>query len=271
MEKHKNNHLTAEEIAVCAEAAMANRFNALADALKEHLQECDQCSAEVAMVADIADLEFEEEPASKGRFTLHYPVIPLLVAAAILGFIILVWVPGEKSSEEGNMVVAEQQLPQQEGAAELNGEVIGEEVTPEAVSEPVLKSDKGADVPYFADEPDDRQASETNKMLLAGFTPNPNLEMLVSNYQSAYRGVQVIVKTPSGISIADYATLDWENPRERNLLVEIFDNKENEVFSVFTSSSFVVIPDLPPGLYYWKLIDEEDYDLLFAGKIVQEY
>jgi len=52
--------------------------------------------------------------------------------------------------------------------------------------------------------------------------------------------------------------------------VEFFNNDNERILIENTTRQGISLPDFAPGLYYWKLIDKENFDLLFTGKITRQ-
>lgn len=274
------HHLSEQEVAYCAEAIRDQQPGKIPADLKQHLEQCNQCSAEVAMVADISGFNLQqvqedtsEEASSENKLPW---IVPLLAAAVLLGAVLWIFYPSsDKLNREDNLLTAEQPINDnglQEEKPVLDSQARGEQTTTVTdTDEQFTPAERNTGT--LVDEPE-KSGSETEKVpqqaLLANFTPDPDMEMLVANYQSAYRGGEIKVKSPSVVLTSEHPELLWENPANKNIYLEITDNKGNEVFAVSTQSSSVAIPQLSPGLYYWKLIEEEDYDLLFAGKIRSE-
>lgn len=95
---------------------------------------------------------------------------------------------------------------------------------------------------------------------------HPQLEKLAQNYRGSYRGEEVKVITKGLILFNKTDSMAWQNPNLEPLTIEIYNNKGAQSYSVTTNGNSVKIPNLQNGLYYWKLINQ-DYDLLFVGKI----
>lgn len=111
-----------------------------------------------------------------------------------------------------------------------------------------------------------QQARERQRALFAAnATESPTLERLLEQYQRA-GGIEVV--SPSmGAAVEDEITFAWQGGGEK-LAVKILDNREEELQSFSAVESRFVFREvkkaLPPGLYYWKLEDEND--LLYVGK-----
>jgi hypothetical protein len=85
--------------------------------------------------------------------------------------------------------------------------------------------------------------------------------------QGNYRGESIDVTTLPELKYAKGTKLEWNNPEKQVLYVELFNNSGEKIKEITTNESNYHLPMLQPGLYYWKLINE-NYDLLFVGKII---
>lgn len=112
-------------------------------------------------------------------------------------------------------------------------------------------------------------ALRRNKPLLAErFVPLSSLESLVGE---ATRADDILVSQPVpelGISYGDSITFAWKTESSEPVEICLFDNKGTKVRTVRPSgkaSYFMKTLDLEPGLYYWKLLKNDQ--LVTAGKI----
>ncbi len=279
-------HMSAEEIARSAETINTRGYEELPLPVKAHLKECDQCATEVLMVAElIAEESSEAEEGKKskkgGVQPWQYALVSLAIAAAILFFVVRVvdFYPNQSSND--NLVG---QLPRNEQAAaetekdrslpseETNREEANNEkaTTSEEKPQPaedIVKEESAIEKQEAPAADPDLKDTGT---LLAAFTPNEELEELYSNMRGAYRSNDVILTSDSIVYLKNTDSLTWQNPQENILYVEIFNNQGTEVSSKEVNTSRgVQLPALPNGLYYWKLLNE-DFDLLFVGKIVAD-
>lgn len=259
------HHLTEQEIAACVEAMNNGTFLELDQAIQNHIAECDSCAQEISTISMILDEEqaltatidsnFAKEPSVQKNSFSQRSVITLLVAASlILFFGIRLFNEKEYNTEVSHMVMNDT----------TETEII-EQVTPEPnsqkqSSEKRIKT-KPKKQPVIITKP-------ANKELLA-YAPNEQLEKLVERFNgSSMRGEEIEIKSPVVIeSKIGEVTLEWTNPNDQLLIIEFFDNKGEKISEIETSD-LLYQPKLfkDPGLYYWKLINE-DYDLLFCGKI----
>lgn len=273
-------HLTPEQIALTAEAINENRFGKVDADIRRHLTECDQCSSDVLMVADIA---FDFKQGQKKQKTSDYPLknssffYPLLTAAAVVGFGVVLFaffmkpssdielakntlVPERNEQTTGEVQQTEENIQPFQADSQQKTSPL-EEGKAEVENDDVLEKDNA--------EEQVQQANE-QPVLLAQFTPHEDLEKLVNNSDSFYRGATVKIQMPSSIIWSDFDSLKWNNPENKNLIVEFFNNDNERILIENTTNQGISIPDLAPGLYYWKLIDKENFDLLFTGKITRK-
>lgn len=258
-----DNHLSPQEISMSAEALLEKRFDQLPPHIKNHLQYCKQCSSEVNLITDIAFPEYSSAENTNQEWDFYTIALPLLAAAVILGFIFFVIAPTyNQNNNDDRDSLAELYF---EEAENETSHVVDEIITigPERVADDEPSLDR-------AEKTETSSEPKTENTLLASFTPDEELEMLVRNFQSAYRGNQVTVQTESTIVFPGQTSLHWNNPDEISLIIEIFNNEGKEIFSFSTTGSSVDIPKIEPGIFYWKLIEEDDFDLLFVGKIISQ-
>lgn len=107
-----------------------------------------------------------------------------------------------------------------------------------------------------------RDLSET---LAANFKPLPYLEAMLNDVS---RSANLTVISPEiNQQMQDSLRFSWRSPDSEKLYLKILNNKGSELFA-FTveSNQYLFSQKLKPGLYYWKLENEDD--LLFVGKFV---
>ena len=123
------------------------------------------------------------------------------------------------------------------------------------------------DSTFSVKQKDDRNS--VNKNLLA-YAVNEELEKLVERYtETSLRGdFSVNIKSIIEIKSNEDLVFEWNNTNKENLTLEFFNNSGDKLFEEKTSENRFTTTGLSnSGLYYWKLINE-DFDLLFCGKII---
>ncbi len=275
-------HLTPEQIALTAEAINENRFEKVDADIRRHLTDCDQCSSDVLMVADIAfDFKQGQKKQESSTFRLkNYTFFyPVLTAAAVIGFGVVVFAFLLKPATENNLTESlapdskeynqpDELVPKDQEMIDLPIDPQSEDHDKSMLSEMDEKELNEDTLPHVEEE--EEQQSQDSQVMLARFTPHEDLEKLVNNSDSFYRGKAINIKMPSSITWSDFDSLKWSNPENKNLAVEFFNNDNERILIENTTRQGISLPDFAPGLYYWKLIDKENFDLLFTGKITRQ-
>lgn len=266
--QNTQKHLTNEEIAMCADAINDGTFAQLPQRLRSHLQECDQCAEEVINVAEIAsgttDIQIPTEtkdipqvPKSL-RGNNNKVVFGLAAAAAIVGFAIILNIPWDDNEfQETN---DKQQVASTDQMTEDTSSVANQEKQSK-------KSEKISTPESKKDQPTRNRDQKQQKKLLANYEPNPRLEKLHKNMQGSFRGSSVEIITKPTLKYQKGDKLQWKNPNQKTLYLEIFNNQGKEIHRDTTTRATYDLQDLKPGLYYWKLISE-DFELIHVGKII---
>ncbi|MFW5983012.1 MAG: hypothetical protein ACOCQ4_00810 [bacterium] len=267
----KDKHLTYEEIAQCADAINEDNYDKLPSYLRDHLANCELCAAEVMTVSDVSqDIEYElaQDKKKVKRFKInHWHIAAISVAAAVVILFFL-----SPLIDIGRNKIHEPEIAQ------------------EFKNIPVIIIDDEEDTAYFKEdyksgiasipeiethvEPEQEITKKTSKKenqkeMLAEYKPNEDLEQLHENMKGAYRSRDITINTAHTIKYENKDSLRWENPKKEKLYVEFFNNEGKEIKTLVVDNNQVPIPELSGGLYYWKLINE-DFDLLFVGKIIVE-
>jgi len=223
-------HLSPEELALAAE--YLHKKQALPTEIQNHIKVCASCKYEVMSVLELANFDATQPE------IVFSPSRKWFVGIAAFALILLgvgmYWalVPQNKQEKQLAQVVektADSVVSIKDSIAEIVNEIPIEE--PEKV---VLAQ--------------------------ADFTPNRELENLVARYQTQLRSAET-----SPVSVeksADGFRFSWK--ADGLMSFEIFDNKGDLLQSRETDKQFVVYQTENPGLYYFKLINE-DFDLLWCG------
>lgn len=244
-------HLTPQEIARCADSINRGTYSTIPANLREHLVACEQCADELLAVTELThdtlsvDMTPERAPIFKPSIPRGIIKYTLAAAALIVAVIVLIESRNDTTTKYPD-----------NHSAHTNTPVVKKEIQndkPDTI-QPVIKT-----------------PVTQKRELLAQFKPNHKLELLVENYQYPSRwetGMSIydeVLRKP--VLTADSLCWPQETPGEH--VVEILNNQNKLIHNLHTTTGCVYIPDLEPGLYYWKVINK-DYDLLFVGKIVKE-
>lgn len=230
------SHFSEEEIAMCADAINDGIYDQLPENFRKHLSVCEQCASEVLMVADIAfNFNINEQQQKSGRLRRWIIAASISSAAAVLIFAIYTL-----SLPDSNMTSNKAMIVQSDTLAKTS-----------VIEDSLIQVNE----------------NEPSKKLIASLEPNEKLEKLYQNHQESYRTNSIQIITKGEVAYPAIDSLKWVNKTNDKLTVEFFNNRDREIKSIETSSSSVKIPKLGTGIYYWKLINE-DYDLLYVGKIM---
>lgn len=256
----KLQHLTDEQIAQCAEALSNGNLSILPENLRQHIKNCDTCAQQVNFVtetlSELNELEIIATPKTKINFIFWGSIAATLVILIGMSFYFNSW--RQKSQAIANM--------------DKNNTIIKKvDRTDSPKTKKIIHNKKDqiaaadSDPPNFEVKP----SLKKRETELLAYTPHPDLEKLVDRFSgSAMRGNDIKITTPILIQgKANSIVLNWENNAEQTLILEFFNNKGEKLFEEETSqSNFSPTKIKTKGLYYWKLINE-DFDLLFCGKI----
>lgn len=238
-------HLTEQEIAQCADAIREGSYASLPLAVREHVANCDECANEIAMVVETAN-EIDTTQKKNGKVVKLWISVSGAIAATVALLIIgNNFINNPKDSSLSNQLATIDSISQKDSSFTA--------IQPKVQTENKEKTAKKTVV--------------VRKEILAEYKPNKDLDKLTENFKQAYRGDDnIVVQTLSEINIPTVDSLKWINNNSVKLTVMILNNEGKNVQSIETQGNGIKIPTLKPGLYYWKLINE-DFDLLFCGKI----
>lgn len=241
----ENQHLTSNDIALCAEAINAGRYVSVSEALRVHIDACPACAAEVMLVSEVmAENEDFALPNSKAK--PERKIIPLWqkfavaisLAASVLGGLYILSVTVFENKEV----------------------IITENIDNDVVKSETVIKDTVNDKNQFTD-------NKKHTLQLALFEPHPELEKLFNTSRGAYRSSDFTIRLADTLVYTSGAMLEWDNPKSETLTVEFFNNKAQSVSKLVSTGNNVKLPLFSEGLYYYKIFNS-DYDLLFLGKVL---
>ena len=256
-----NLHLTDEQIAICAEATNNVSIDSLPESIKEHLKECDECAHHVLAVSETI-LDLSENETIKSAHHYNFTKKALAVAAS-LAIIVTASFYLNSILQSNNNLISEKHV---DSTSLETGSTSNDIETLNSTGQPTDQQPEKIKNIIPVREQD--QPNHSNNHLLA-YAPNEQLDKLCERFMgAAMRDDDVKVVSPALIeSNSSQVELKWKNHNNQLLIIEIYDNGgeiigEHET----TRSSFKPNNLTTAGLYYWKLLNE-DFDLLFCGKI----
>jgi len=267
-------HLTEEQIAVFAEALSSGTESNLPEEWRKHVAECDQCAQEVKMVSHIIDDETKEFANKYQKKDKPFPSRTFLTRFAIAASVVVliglaIFFTFDYASNKNEHLT---NLDKPQPVSDTSEKKDYTKEKPETGVKDINKDSAGRQATENTELPRKHQVSEINKNRLA-YTPNDRLEQLSERFKDAnMRGGEISVVSPHKINSkqGSQIRIKIENPENSPLILEFFNNKGEKLFEKETSKETYNIEKLTtPGLYYWKLLNQ-DFDLLYCGKIVIE-
>jgi len=263
-ENKKVQHLTEEQIAVYAEALATDNSANLPDEAKKHVKECLECSSEIQIVSEILREDYKNSIAEGLNSVKKSKNININVWIAVAASIITIAALGYLFTKNN-------------GVPENNLMAIDSTIfnTNNIVSNNKIKQDTVTINSKINNDSEIKKESIGNstkkKEILIAFVPNKELEKLSERYKdNAMRGEEEIVisSEQKSFNTSDSISISLNKSNNQYLTVEVFDNKGAKITQLTTKENSVKLNDInEEGLYYWKLINE-DYDLLYCGKII---
>lgn len=265
----EQKHFTDQEIATCAEAIIDGTFGKLDEYYSQHLANCDSCANQVTMVSSILEEEsilLDENntlPQSKPQKPISiYKTIAWAAAAILLVLIGFRFFPGQQGNNTNNDIAQSKTVD--------TLKVVQHSVNP-TIKDTIVPANKiDEKTPKPNNNPQKHIITKPEKADLLAYSPNNNLEKLAERYNgAAMRGTEIKVTTPNTFeTTANKILLEWENSDNVLVIIELFNNKGEKIIeSETTDNNYQPKEKIKPGLYYWKLINE-DFDLVFCGKII---
>jgi len=246
---HTNDggHLSDEGVALFVDALKLGTVDQLPGSMRTHVAECEQCQRNVTGLFALLRKEdysgVDEHPYfNLGRTPRRSApwiwraaaVIAALVLLPVLVYYLFVRTWGEN--------------PQQAG---LN-------TAPAA-------GDTSASAPPAAVQ----RPSTGPAALAANLAPNPELDQLVAAGMRS-TSLENVVPKNGAVVMGTAIRFDWNPHGQRQLTLIIMNNGGRELYSAsITALPHIAGKRLEPGLYYWKVIDEQEA-VSFGKFIVQE-
>jgi hypothetical protein len=229
-------HLNEEGVALYVDALRLERTERLAEHIREHVAGCQECRMEVTGLYSV----LREEPlphdhTTLGRESRHwsipasaYRIAAAIVAVAGIGALVYFLAPWSGEPQQAPPVtVAVPQAPDSAGTLETTAPERGE-----------------------------------GRAIAADFRPDEELEGLVG---SETRGEAFDVSSPGERSPREAVTFAWVTSEQGPWSIVLLNNRGNVLRKAEVRSiPFVLKGPFKPGLYYWKVIRNDE--LSHVGK-----
>jgi hypothetical protein len=233
----ENGHLNETGVALYVDALKLDTVDQVPEEVRRHVEECTECKTNITGVFALLQEEnygvLSDHPTfrlGKRRSLQGIPMI-LRIAAIVAGIGLVV-------------ALAYYLLPMGGGEAKTGGQAS----TAGVAQDSAVSLQRGPEVPAH------RQTGE----LAANFTPNPDFEGLAAGGMRSEELTGVV--PPNGASVRPLMIrFDWHSKKDRALALIVYDNRGKVVYSVSHTKPPVEIQGaLKPGLYYWKLMNEDE-------------
>jgi len=256
-----NLHLTDEQIAISAEALNKHSFDSLSPDVKEHMQECDECSHYVLAVSEtLQDLSDNETVKSDHHISFTKKALALAASLAIMVSVSFYFYSIIKPNHF-LIGINDQNSISQENC------IIGNDKESSGLPCQPITQQQAKDKRTRQFEKLDQSNSSAHQLL--AYAPSKQLNTLCERFiDAALRNADVKVESLHHIkSRSNQVELKWSKNNNQVLIVEVYNNT-GEVIGEYVTNNSSIKPNCltKPGLYYWKLLSE-DFDLLFCGKI----
>lgn len=258
----EDGHLDENAMATCSEW-LNGKINTIDPVIRKHLESCLKCKGEVLEVSEII-YSIESDDTSRDKFeetcaARYSPSIKTSSSnqfwrvAAIMLVLIAVTVMAILIGPRNDSVMVDKL--ETENETDQENDTI-EQVAPERVNDTT---------------PDEifKVESVEEDRYAGNFVPNPGLEVLIgARFRAGEKPSVISPPVDTTLLAGSNMAFRVKNIHEERLEIQIMDNKGKLVKS-YDETGIVsqgVILDFSPGLYYWKLLGEED--LYQVGKFI---
>jgi len=261
----EEGHLTEEGIALYAETLQSENWTDLAKAVSLHIEDCQLCHGEaLALYAVLSEMEKASEKAavdkSQTRKLERMKFIRWAMVAVLAGLSFYFYRYLDRPH-------AQDQIQQDQPIADEDKEK--EELIPivKDESEPTTPKKENTESTSIPTTPVPK--ADSRVLYASNFVPSAEMEALLAD---ARRGADLELISPvqqAVFQLGENILFEWTGTIDEALFLQIENNKGEEVHQTALSAlRFDYKPDLPPGLYYWRLESEED--LLMLGRLELE-
>jgi hypothetical protein len=240
----RDGHLNEEGVALYVDALKLERTAELPRETRMHVSQCQRCRKEITgLFALLTDADYSGavphpffEGGSRGeRWRIPEFLRVAAAVAAVVGAALVVYYLSTQSEDDGPATAQHAERAVEEG----------NEVT--------------SDTTYF------RAPEAGGELLAENFAELADLEDLVN---ADRRAASIHSVSPRiGEVVGDPVVFRWSPETQGPVYLEILDNREEVIHSgQVLSLPYVVQKPTTPGLYYWKLVGNEE--LVLVGKFL---
>jgi hypothetical protein len=249
-------HLNEDALALFADALVLKKEDSLPAAIRNHVEECQQCKIEVfglyeIMKNDNVIQNTENHPYFNSQIVERKKTFQLYNLLKIVALILLVISVG--SLIHNLLIVKKNNNVLKNNVAHNSDRINNNVIYNNNKEEKKVKKDS-------------LKHSSTDNLTALNLEESALFENLIASH---YRGSDIEVNTPRlkqkfnvGQPIVFEINGDLSNP----VIINIYSNKGNKIIerNDISTNTFTIDNELPPGLYYWKLLQEDN--LVQVGK-----
>jgi hypothetical protein len=259
--KDFNDHLSDENIALVAEALVSGNEGLLTENIRNHVENCHKCKKDILSVYDLIrhdDISNKNTVSSFKNKVFHKKAvrsinIKIIKIAALLLLIISI----------GEII---------NYLAHSKNKVLIGSINPDSIQKhnSIGKNKPAATEPKAA-QYIKQTASKDSLRKYKTAVHTAKSEFFENLIASNYRGGNIEVLSPSlkqQFEVNQSITFNFKGAEMTPISIKIYNNKGKKVFEKnnISSYSYTLSEKLSPGLYYWKLI--MDNDLVYVGKFL---
>lgn len=265
-------HLTEEQIAQYAEALSEGNPDRIEDKIREHVRECNSCAEEVTEISMMIDeglpqvVAPDEKVKPLGRKRAFWFSVAAGIALLMGIGAYFLYFQGGQQQKTPLVTEKENKSPEINKVIEI-AEIVDEKPFSE-------KEEQPADIDRdLTEEVVGQKGSAPKNQLAEAYRPSSRLEQLSARFDGvSMRSDGFEMRSEHILTTAKNDTLkiSWIADQNQELIFSLYDNKENLVSeSAVPVKGYSLIADFDEGLYYYKVINQ-DFDLLYCGKIIIE-
>lgn len=257
-----HNHLDAENISRYAEAMHSGKMDTIPEYMVTHIENCSHCHNEVVELFSVLhkiELQSGTPGAEQKEEKVFYinPVLRLALVASVAALAIFTYFRINSTTQniEKTEIIADTTTYMEPAETEL----ADEKKQPRELPSPPINNDQKKEKKTFHETTSPKQLYATN------FIPADDYEALIG---TTFRSNAIKVVSPengSHFKKQELITFSWDLENSEFLYITILNNREEIISRQQTSVAEHREAGISmPGLYYWKL--ENEQELLYVGK-----
>lgn len=263
--QNQNNHLSDEKIARYVEVLQSEDWDGLPLEIQEHIEHCTSCHQQAldlyAIVSQVSWSEQrEKEVPQKGRRLISMKIIRWAMAAVLVGLSFYFYRYLDRPKPVNTIETDRPIATNPEEARDEKAWNQDEQKSPTPKKEDTTNPPKSTTP---------RLESNVRSLYAANFVPSESMELLIADplRSAGLELVQPVEEKP--LNWRKGIRFEWTGDTEEQLFLQLEDNRAKVIYAEpMVGLTDTLLLDLEPGIYYWRLENEED--LLMVGRLVLE-